>query len=392
MAIQMRRGLRADFDPTQLVAGEWAVSVDSSTSNQIIWMCFGAGVVKRMGTYEDFQAMIAEISDDLEAQFETSLRASVATIEAEVEQLAGEVSDDADAVATAKTTIENTDIPAIQALITQAQTYANNASSSAQSASSSAQSASNSASSASTSATSANSAKDTAVSKATEAESWAHGGTGSRPGEDTDNAMYWSQRAQSISLNQSDWSENDSSSSSFIQHKPFKTIGTGLSVDANGVLTNSSPGVSSYNDLSNKPSINGIALSGNKTLHALGIQPEGNYLQSGDVPSWALQPQKPTYTASEVGALPDNTPIPSKTSDLTNDSNFMSGKKLTAQTLTTGSTTLTFTDSSITTSSTIRVFANKWGICPVDVVVTTGQAVVTFEAQSTAVSVYLIVS
>lgn len=28
------------------------------------------------------------------------------------------------------------------------------------------------------------------------------------------------------------------------------------------------------------------------------------------VPSWAKQPTKPTYTASEVGALPDTTPIP----------------------------------------------------------------------------------
>ena len=35
--------------------------------------------------------------------------------------------------------------------------------------------------------------------------------------------------------------------------------------------------------------------------------------------------QKPTYTASEVGALPDSTTIPSKTSDLTNDSGFITG-------------------------------------------------------------------
>ncbi len=29
-----------------------------------------------------------------------------------------------------------------------------------------------------------------------------------------------------------------------------------------------------------------------------------------DVPTWAMQPDKPTYTASEVSALPDTTPIP----------------------------------------------------------------------------------
>lgn len=41
------------------------------------------------------------------------------------------------------------------------------------------------------------------------------------------------------------------------------------------------------------------------------------------VPSWAKQSSKPTYTAQEVGALPASTSIPSKTSDLTNDSGFL---------------------------------------------------------------------
>lgn len=41
------------------------------------------------------------------------------------------------------------------------------------------------------------------------------------------------------------------------------------------------------------------------------------------VPSWAKQAQKPTYTASEVGALPASTKIPGKTSDLENDSGYI---------------------------------------------------------------------
>ncbi len=41
--------------------------------------------------------------------------------------------------------------------------------------------------------------------------------------------------------------------------------------------------------------------------------------------SWAKQPNKPTYTAAEVGALPASTVIPSKTSDLTNDSGYITG-------------------------------------------------------------------
>lgn len=40
------------------------------------------------------------------------------------------------------------------------------------------------------------------------------------------------------------------------------------------------------------------------------------------VPAWAKAETKPTYTAEEVGALPDNTFIPTNTSDLNNDSNF----------------------------------------------------------------------
>ena len=41
------------------------------------------------------------------------------------------------------------------------------------------------------------------------------------------------------------------------------------------------------------------------------------------VPAWAKAASKPTYTASEVGALPSTTKIPAKTSDLTNDSGFL---------------------------------------------------------------------
>lgn len=49
------------------------------------------------------------------------------------------------------------------------------------------------------------------------------------------------------------------------------------------------------------------------------------YLLKTDISAWAKASTKPTYTASEVGALPDTTSIPSKTSDLTNDSGFITG-------------------------------------------------------------------
>lgn len=103
-------------------------------------------------------------------------------------------------------------------------------------------------------------------------------------------------------------------------------------------------GSSDYNELDNKPSIEGVTLEGNKTLEELGAF-SGDYndlinkptalsdfdndedfiSQETDptVPSWAKASNKPTYTAQEVGALPDNTVIPSKTSDLANDEGFI---------------------------------------------------------------------
>lgn len=46
------------------------------------------------------------------------------------------------------------------------------------------------------------------------------------------------------------------------------------------------------------------------------------------VPNWAKLPNKPSYTASEVGALPSSTVIPSKTSQLNNDSGFITSKDI----------------------------------------------------------------
>lgn len=71
MAIQMRRGLRKDFNPAKMLAGEWAVSIDPTSENQIVWMCFGAGIVKRMGTYEDFVENINEIADSIKEEYKT---------------------------------------------------------------------------------------------------------------------------------------------------------------------------------------------------------------------------------------------------------------------------------------------------------------------------------
>lgn len=51
-------------------------------------------------------------------------------------------------------------------------------------------------------------------------------------------------------------------------------VGTNLSIDENGVLSaTGGGGTSDYDDLTDKPQINGVTLSGNKTLANLGIEP-----------------------------------------------------------------------------------------------------------------------
>jgi hypothetical protein len=78
-------------------------------------------------------------------------------------------------------------------------------------------------------------------------------------------------------------------------------------------------GTSDYTDLTNKPRINNVELNGNKSLADLGIVIPTVPVQSVNGKTGAV-----TLTASDVGALPSTTEIPSKTSDLTNDSGFLS--------------------------------------------------------------------
>lgn len=64
-----------------------------------------------------------------------------------------------------------------------------------------------------------------------------------------------------------------------------KPDGTTTTIDADGTLhavggSGGTGGTTDYSVLSNKPKINGVELSGNKTLTELGIQPSGNYLTS----------------------------------------------------------------------------------------------------------------
>lgn len=188
----MRRGQRKDFQPTKLLPGEWAVSIDSITDNQIVWMCFAPGVTKRMGTYEDFKQQIAEASEEILNEYRTQLN----IILAEVQQIAQQVRNDKDAVVVIKTQIETQYIPQMQQLLTDAAAEVEKAKQEVAKAEAeavkSANSAADSKTSADASAASASDSED--FSKMSESHN--HGGTGVRAGEDTDNSKYWSEQSK----------------------------------------------------------------------------------------------------------------------------------------------------------------------------------------------------
>ena len=126
---------------------------------------------------------------------------------------------------------------------TNALNSANTAVSAANSVVGSAESAGNSASSAATSASAASSSAATSTAQATLSKSWAVGGTGSRTGEDTNNAKYWSEQAQAAAgggvLNTDNTTSqpvnsNESLSSNINLHKVSKT---GNYSDLNGLPT-----------------------------------------------------------------------------------------------------------------------------------------------------------
>lgn len=168
MAIQMRRGLREDFDPEKMLPGEWAVSIDPQTENQIVWMCFAAGVVKRMGTYEDFLVQIQEISDDIIKEFIEQMTAAQKQLQNNTESyIQGKM--------------DSEWVPKLQALVDKASASQTAAAGSAQAADKSQKAAeqseknaAESARKASESETSAQESAGTAVTQATNAEASAH--------------------------------------------------------------------------------------------------------------------------------------------------------------------------------------------------------------------------
>ncbi len=165
MAIRMRQGRKRDFNPRNMLPGEWAVSTDPETENQIVWMCFQAGVVKRMGTYEDFLRQIEEMTEDIRAKYSgtfTEIKAYMEGLKSETEE------------------------------------YRNTASEKAAVSEREARAAEKSRSVAEQKAEEASVSREAAESFSKLSESYAHGGTGVRSGEDADNSEFYSELAKKL--------------------------------------------------------------------------------------------------------------------------------------------------------------------------------------------------
>ena len=188
MGIYVRRGMEADFDPEKMKPGEWAVSINSDRKKQKIWMCFAPGVVKRMGTYEDFVDQIENATDEIKQKYITAF----SEILKQIEDDKNVVDEEYQYVVSFKKAIDNTYIPQITA-------YANAAASSAKSAAasesnantyktdaaSSASAAANSAKSAAASESNANTYKTNAASSASAAASSAKSAAASESNANT---------------------------------------------------------------------------------------------------------------------------------------------------------------------------------------------------------------
>lgn len=78
--ITMRLGIYADFDPDKMVPGELAVvtSGDPSTEDgKCMYVCFQAGNVKRLATYEDMLEYIQNATDDIQNAFTADLQQAI---------------------------------------------------------------------------------------------------------------------------------------------------------------------------------------------------------------------------------------------------------------------------------------------------------------------------
>lgn len=80
MAIQLRRGAYADFDPAKMLPGEMAVVLSgdpAASAGRSVYVCFEAGVVKRFTTYEDFESELQSTAEEVREVFTADIQQAI---------------------------------------------------------------------------------------------------------------------------------------------------------------------------------------------------------------------------------------------------------------------------------------------------------------------------
>ena len=172
MAIVMRKGRPEDFDPTKMLPGEFAVTMGTDRRARKLYICFAPGIVKQLGTYEDFEDQIQDATNAIKQQYLMAFNEILIQIEADKNTAAEEYS----YVVNFKNALEKTYIPSVTESVTAAANSAkaaatseSNASTYKNNAASSATAAANSAKAAATSESNASTYKNNAASSATAA-------------------------------------------------------------------------------------------------------------------------------------------------------------------------------------------------------------------------------
>ncbi len=99
MAIQLRRGAYADFDPTKMVPAEVGIvtSGDPNTDDgKAAYVAFSAGNAKRLATVEDIATDLQEATDDAVGQATARAEAAAESVEASAAQIATNTADISD--------------------------------------------------------------------------------------------------------------------------------------------------------------------------------------------------------------------------------------------------------------------------------------------------------
>ena len=83
MAITMRKGRPEDFDPSKMLPGEFGVTIGTDRKARKLYICFAPGIVKQLGTYEDFGDQIQDATEEIKQQYLTAFNEILTQIESD---------------------------------------------------------------------------------------------------------------------------------------------------------------------------------------------------------------------------------------------------------------------------------------------------------------------